>query len=152
MKLFLNSLILSVVLAGAASSYAADGTCGGATFYQPGGSTLAEAQNGFQAELQIFLNDCSVQQKLPKIDGNYNIRSFSEEPGKETLVYDVEAFADPQRPTHSTCTLVKTVTMLPVTLGPGGVVPDPLPSKTDVSLSCTKPVCTHDDSPLCPQQ
>lgn len=152
--LVLSALFVSSL--GMVSAYADEPTCGGMFAYQPGAASLSDARNPFATELEILLSDCEVQKKISAVEGsNFSINSFSKDDnGSQVLVFDVEAFADPQRPTHSRCTLTKTVTILPVvapSTAPGTpiVVPDFPSTKTDVTLSCTKPVCTEADSYLC---
>ncbi len=142
MKAFICLMILVSVQGFAQDQNSKDDEkCGVGIAYRPGGSTLLESRYGFGTELEILLRDCAVQEKLPKQDGNFIIRSYSELGGKETLVYQVETFQDPRRPMHSNCTLTRTQSHSPSL---------PMDSfESHVELSCSKPICTEEDSYLC---
>lgn len=146
MKIVIAIVGLGIVIFTHSTMASEPAKCGGAIAYRPGGSSVLEARFAFKTELEIFLNDCSVQRALPKSEGNFYIKSFSTEPGIQTLVYSATGFADPQRPTQSTCTMVRTEQYLPTSPGLNGLMPD---VQIDISLNCTVPVCTASESPLC---
>ena len=108
--------------------------------YQPGGSSLLEARNSFQTELEILLNSCNVQKKYPtKKNANYFLNSFSESGNKKVLVYKLLDFADDSKPMESICTLTETTAYTPAPARPDGMWNEGSWT-TDVSQTCTTPI------------
>ena len=73
MKLF--SLVLVFVSFGV---LAEEQKCGEPVMVQPGGKSLQDAQYSFKSDLEVLLNDCTVQEYFPaRAKNEYYIRSFS---------------------------------------------------------------------------
>lgn len=144
MRALILSLLVGFVSFTASANDTQETECDTPIFYQPGGSTLKDSASTFNIQLEVFINRCDVQSKLPKGGKlNYAIRSFTQGSGSKTLVYEVTDFAVTLKPTSSICTLTET----------SKFVKQPFPGmgyyESEISLSCTEPKCTKNQSVHC---
>lgn len=85
--------------------------CGSkAVAYRPGGSNVPEAASSFGVELELFADNCKVQEKLKLTEKqSIYLASYAKKGNDETITYRLEDFSDR---TDRNCSLTLTTEMV----------------------------------------